>query len=126
MDGMVKVQVLRAACCVAGADGLNEPPERRIVDLLAREVGVGDASLQAMLERATEEDDYYKDQFRVLKSDPKETMALLFSVALADGKLEQSELDVLGRLAQKLGVTDEQFTKWVAEANQLLAKGTSD
>ena len=119
MDGMVKVQVLRAACCVAGADGLNEPAERRIIDMLAKEVGVGEASIEAMLERAATEEDYVQDQFRVLKAEPKEAMRLLFSVALSDKQLEDKEVEVLRHLAQKLDVADEEFERLLAEAREI-------
>ena len=122
MDGMVKVQVLRAACCVAGVDGLADPVEQKIIDTLAAEVGVGAASLEAMLQRATTEPDYVEDQFRVLKADPKETMGLLFSVAIADKKIEEHELTVLKKLAKKLDVSDEQYEFWLAEARAFLEK----
>ena len=122
MDAMVKVQVLRAACCVAGADGLNEPAERSIIDMLAREVGVGEASIEAMLERASTEEDYVHDQFRVLKAEPKETMRLLFSVALSDKQLEDKEVEVLLGLAQKLEVTDEEFERLLAEAREIAGR----
>lgn len=119
MQGMVKVQVLRAACCVAGSDGTADPSERRIVEMLAREIGVGEASLGAMLERARTEENYVEDQFRVLKADAKQTMQLLFSVALADGELADDEVDVLRNLSTKLNVTTEQFDNWYAEATAL-------
>ena len=122
MDGMVKVQVLRAACCVAGADGGTESAERKIVDMLAKEVGVGEASVDAMLQRAETEPEYYQDQFRVLKANPKDTMGLLFSVAIADKELEDSEVTVLKKLAAKLDVTDQQFDFWLSEAKTFLEK----
>lgn len=126
MEGMVKVQVLRAACCVAGSDGNADPTERKILEMLAAEVGVGEASLDAMLQRAETEPNYVEDQFRVLKSDPKESMRLLFSVALSDGVLQDSELNVLQRLAAKLNVTDEVYQNWLVEARAYLAKKTND
>ena len=116
MDAMVKVQVLRAACCVAGADGLTEPAERAIVEKLAKEVGVGDASIQAMLERATTEPDYVKDQFRVLKAEPENTMRLLISVAASDQQLEDAELAVLRQLGDQLGMESTKLDQLIEEA----------
>ena len=121
MEGMVKVQVLRAACCVAGADGLTDPAERKIVEMLAAEVGVGAASLEAMLQRAETEADYVKDQFRVLKANPKETMGTLFSVAVADKSLDDQELVTLQKLAAKLDVSDEQYGQWLVQAREFAA-----
>ena len=122
MDAMIKVQVLRAACCVAGAAGRTEPAERRIVDVLAKEVGVGEASIEAMIQRAETEENYVNDQFRVLKADPKETMVLLFTVALADGSLEENEIAVLRRLSERLDVTPEDFEKFLSEAKTIEEK----
>ena len=50
-DAMRQVAILRAACCVAGADGHTSDAEQRVVKRLADEAGVGDASLEAMIER---------------------------------------------------------------------------
>lgn len=87
--------------------------------MLAKEVGVGEASIEAMLERAATEEDYVQDQFRVLKAEPKEAMRLLFSVALSDKQLEDKEVEVLRRLAQKLDVADEEFDRLLAEAREI-------
>ncbi len=116
MDAMLRVQILRAACCVAGSDGIANEQERRIVETLAAEVGVGEASLAAMIQRAETEDDYVNDHFRVLKSDPKETMGALFAVALADDLLTDTELNVLQRLSERLDVPAEQYEQWLGQA----------
>jgi len=120
MEAMTKVEVLRAACCVSGVDGKAGNDERPILDMLAREVGVGEASLRAMIDRAETEPEYIDAQFRVLKADPIETMKLLFSVALADRKLTEKEIDVLRKLSQKLDVPTERFDAMLAKANQIM------
>lgn len=119
MDAMTKVEVLRAACCVSGVDGEAGAEERPILEMLAKEVGVGDASLGAMMDRAVTEPDYYESQFRVLKAEPLEAIKLLFSVALADRKLSEKESNVLSILAKKLDVTDDQFQQLHEQAIKL-------
>ena len=42
---MFKVELLRAACCVAGIDGEIDEAEFAVLKKLADDVGVGDASL---------------------------------------------------------------------------------
>ena len=116
MEGMKKVEVLRAACCVAGIDGETSPEERRVLDMLAQRAGVGLASLTAMIERSESDQGFYKEQFRVLKADPNETMKLLIGVALADNKLRTIERQVLGRLAKQLGVDKQTFDNWLNQA----------
>ena len=115
-QAMQKVEVLRAACCVAGADGKTTDAERRVLDKLAADVGVGFASLTAMIEQAETDQTFYKEQFRVLKSDPKQTMQLLFGVAVVDGELRRDEAAVLKRLADQLDVNGATFDKWLDEA----------
>ena len=119
MEAMTKVEVLRAACCVSGVDGKAGEDERPILDMLANEVGVGEASLIAMILRAETEPDYCEAQFRVLKADPPETMKLLFSVALADRKLTEKEIDVLRNLSQKLELPTERFDTMLEQATKI-------
>jgi len=116
MEGMKKVEVLRAACCVAGIDGETTADERRVLEMLAGQAGVGEASLTAMIERSESDQGFYKEQFRVLKAEPKETMKLLIAVALADNKLRTIERQVLERLGKRLGVDKETFDDWLSQA----------
>lgn len=113
MTPMEKVDLLRAACCVAGVDGKLEEPEQAVVNRLAADVGVGQASLQAMIERGVRDPDFHKEQFRVLKADPQQSMAVLLEVALADGKISDGETDVLRALSQKLSVPGEVFEELI-------------
>lgn len=119
MDSMYpiqKVEILRACCCVAGADGKSTEQERQLLQRLADGVGVGKASLDAMIDRAESDPAFYEEQFRILKADPPGTMALLFETALADGKIEQTEVDTLRGLAENLEVPEDVFTKLVERA----------
>ena len=115
-DAMRQVEMLRAACCVAGVDGHVSDSEQQILKRLAKEAGVGAASLSAMIELAETDKQYYAKQFRVLEADPKETMQLLFHISLADGSLRKDEALVLKRLSQKLGVPSAQFDTWLGQA----------
>lgn len=120
MEAMRKVEVLRAACCVAGIDGDADEEEVAVLRNLAEEVGVGRTSLAAMIERAETDQAFYREQFRVLKADPKETLQLLLNVALSDGRLGNRESQVLRLLAIKLGVEGEQFDRWFDKVKDAL------
>lgn len=111
MTPMEKVDLLRAACCVAGIDGKVEEPERAVIERLASEVGVGQASMNAMIDRGVRDPDFYKMQFRILKADPEKSMSVLLEVALADGKITDAETHVLRGLSEKLNVPGEVFDK---------------
>ena len=121
-EAMRQVDILRAACCVAGADGHITEAEQQIIKRLAGEAGVGAASLSAMIERAVTDERYYADQFRVLYVDPRETMQLLFRVAVVDGVLDKEEAVVLKRLAQRLEVPPARFDAWLKQAILFLEK----
>ena len=109
MTAMAKVEVLRAACCVAGADGNVDESERKLIQELANKVGVGKASLEAMILRAETEPDFYKSQFLVLKTDPSSTMTTMFEIATDDRELEADELKLLKHFSERLGLSEEGF-----------------
>ena len=106
---MARVEVLRAACCVAGADGTVDDDERKLIDDLAEKVGVGRASLDAMVLRAETEPDFYENQFRVLKIDPGATMSLMFEVASQNRKIDPNEMAMLQHFAKRLGMDEASF-----------------
>jgi len=120
MTAMSEIEVVRAACCIAGIDGRVDPDERRLLQVIAKKIGVGTASLDAMIERAETEPDYHEQQFRVLKADPEGTIKLLFAVSLVDGKLGADERTILKRLADRLELPAERFEYILAGSENYL------
>ena len=118
---MIKVEVLRAACCVAGADGDSTDAEREMLNRLAKETGVGLASLEAMISRACGDQGFCNEQFRILKADPKEAMAILLDVAMADGVIDNTEAEILKVLAERLAVPDDIFNALLVKATEIAA-----
>ncbi len=112
-QSMRKVDLLRAACCVAGADGDTSDAERRALQTLADRAGIGTASLQAMIDLAESDDKFLDSQFRVAVEKPQETLKVLFKVAIIDGRLGRDEAIVLKRLAKLVSVESEQFDAWL-------------
>ena len=121
MSGMIKVEILRAACCVAGANGESSDAEREMLDRLARDAGVGLASLEAMISRACSDQNFCNEQFRVLKADPKDAVSALLEVAMADGTIEDSEAAILKILAGRLDVGDQVFDALLVKAKDIAA-----
>lgn len=117
-----RIDLLRAACCVANADGNASEPEMALVGKLIKEVGVGRASVQAMMERAKIDPAFCEDQFKILKSDPSDAMLFLLQVAMADGKLTEGEVRVLQTLANNLEVPAEVFDKLISQVKDTLAQ----
>lgn len=120
MTPMQKVDVLRAACCVAGIDGQPNEAEKVVIQKLAAEVGVGQASLEAMIERGATDPDFHQEQFRVLKTDPQESLAALLEVAMADGTISNEETAVLKALSEKLNVPTEVFQQLIGKVKGML------
>lgn len=115
MTPMQKVDILRAACCIAGCDGEITVSEQSVISRLAAGVGVGKASLDAMVDRALRDTDFHKEQFRVLKADPQESFAALLEVALVDGQVGPEESVVLKSFAEKLEVPEAVFEQVMTE-----------
>lgn len=116
MSVIRRVEVLRAACCVAGLDGKVCEREHPLLQKMATEAGVGEASLRTMIDNAETDRSYYQRQFRLLKVDPDETMQVLFQVALADGRLTQEERVILRHFAETLGMETPRFEELLADA----------
>ena len=115
-----RIDLLRAACCVANADGATSESEMVLVNKLIKEVGVGRASVEAMMDRAKIDLTFCEDQFRILKSEPSESMLVLIQVAMADGKLTEEEIQVLQSLANNLEIPSDVFDKLIAQVKDTL------
>lgn len=120
MTPMQKVDILRAACCVAGIDGDISDAERTVIQKLASEVGVGKASMEAMISRGLSDKKFHEEQFRVLKSEPQQSMAALLEVAMADGGISDGETQVLKSLSQKLDISPEVFQQLIINVEKML------
>jgi len=92
-----EVEILRAACCVAGLDGGVCQDELMLLQRLASEVGVGSMSLDAMIKRAEGDSDFYQELFQYVSADAEATMKLLFRLAIADRELHVNERVEIGR-----------------------------
>lgn len=115
---MKKVEILRAACCVAGCDSNVCEREHPLLQRFAHEAGVGAMSLTAMIDRASTDAEFHKAQFDIIRSEPDSTMKLLFHVALADGVLKDAERVVLQHFAEKLGMPGDRFADLLAAAER--------
>ena len=123
MSSMRHVEILRAACCVAGQDGTISEQESTLLIRLADKSGVGQMSLNAMIDRAKQDPRFYREQFEVLTADPEKTVRVLLTIAAADGEISDGEQTVLAHVAERLGMSDERFAQLLAEWRQKLQRG---
>ncbi len=112
-----RVDILRAACCVAAVDRKLHEPERDALLELAEKAGIGEDSLASILERALEDEDFLADQLRLLHDDPVGVIATLLTVASADGRITIDERVLIRFFAGKLGLSNVQFRDAIERAN---------
>jgi len=115
---MDRVEVLRAACCLAAADQEITDDERARLHRMADRIGVGGASLRAMMDRAVEDPQFFKKQFDFLKGDRENAMKQLFLMAITDEKLGEGEMTMLRHFAEKLDISEDRFRQFVAAAEK--------
>lgn len=113
---MDKVDILRAACCVAGLDGEISEEEERLLRRLKESAGVGEASFNVMCEMAVDEkENYYEKQLDFLSTEPEKIVRMLLQIARADDEVTQNERVVVRHLAEKIGVSSDRFEELAGE-----------
>lgn len=111
---MQKVDILRAAVCVAGLDGEISEDELVLLRKIKEVAGVGEASFKAMMDMAVEErTTHYQKQLDFLSADPEKVTRILLEIARADGDFDQNERVVLHHFAMKIGVSEERYAEIV-------------
>ena len=115
---MEQVDVLRAACCVAAADGEVTVAEANVIERIAKKAGVGGASREAMLEMALTSPKFLESQFRFLMRDSERAMKVLLIVAAADGVIAESERLLVTEFANRLEIDEERFRVLLRAAEQ--------
>ncbi len=115
---MKDLEILKAACCVAGLDGEISENERKALNVLAERAGVGRASLDAMQEMALEDPDFFDHQLGMLNEDADRAIKTLLKVAIVDGAFGTNERVILQYFADKLGLTTERTDKLIAAAER--------
>ncbi|MHC5114800.1 MAG: TerB family tellurite resistance protein [Planctomycetota bacterium] len=104
-----QLEILRAACCVAGLDQTIDDRERQLAQVLAKRAGVGAVSLRAMLDQAREEPERFDEYLQFLRANKDDAMKTLFQVAVVDGQLRPEERVVLDFFAQRIGIEPSRF-----------------
>jgi tellurite resistance protein len=112
-----QVEILRAACCIAGVDGVLTDREEAVLRKLKDHVGVGEASFTAMIEAGKNDPKFYQRLFNMLATEADRTLKTLFAVAASDGDVGEGELEVLRYFADKLGMEPERFEQLLNLAN---------
>jgi uncharacterized membrane protein YebE (DUF533 family) len=114
---MKELELLRAACCVAGADGSVSDREREVIQRMATRVGVGAASLRAMLDMATHDERFRADQLELIHHEPERAFEMLYKMARLEAEVPEAERDLLTRFGRKLGLSVESMNEVIRRAH---------
>ncbi len=110
MKDLERLELLKAAIALALADRNISKSEFGVVMGLAARVGVGQASLEAMLDRARRGDTSIADQIIMQSPESARTaFEILVAQARLDGQISEPERDILARIAARLNITGEEF-----------------
>ena len=109
MDQLEKMDLLKAALAVAMADGVLTRSEKGVVEGLAARIGVGKASLDAMLEAAEQDKSIADNMFIKDKEKAHTAFELLVAQARIDGEIGKNERELTVRIAKSLKISDEDF-----------------
>ncbi len=105
-----QLEILRGLVVLTAADGRITAGERGILEKLASRVGVGSASLQAMIERASGDISMRDDLFHRTMSNPEQVMELLVATARIDGEISEEERELLVHMMGKLNISTDRFS----------------
>ncbi len=111
MGTMQDVDLLKAALAVAMADGELRRSEKGVVQGLARRIGVGQASFEAMLAAAEKDDSIADNILMRSKGKARTAFELLVAQARIDGEISPEERSLLVRIATSLGITGDEFAQ---------------
>jgi len=109
MDDIEKLELLKAALAVAAADGELRRSEMGVVEGLAARVGVGQASLDAMMAAADRGDSLAYDIAMQSKKSARTALELLVAEARIDGEISDKERRLIAWIAMKIGIKGDEF-----------------
>jgi len=121
-----ELEVLNAVLALAMADGRMSKGEKGIVRGLAARVGVGEVSLNAMIQRAKSDPEMLRDFHIGSPAKARQALELLVAQARIDGEISDAERGLLVTIGQRLGIDTEEFGRIyaaaVARADDLLRR----
>lgn len=108
---MEDLELLKAILAVAVADGHLHRAEKGVLAGLAKRVGVGPVTFDAMLEAARTDKSFVADIDVRSTPNARRGLKLLVGTARIDGHISEEERSLIVDIALKLGITGEEFEK---------------
>lgn len=105
------VEMLRAVVVMALADGKITAGEKGLLKSLASRVGIGQASLDAVIDRAKNDPSARDDLFHRGIDNAETALELLVGAARLDGEISDEERELLVHLMDRLKVPTDRFSE---------------
>ncbi|NOT00243.1 MAG: TerB family tellurite resistance protein [Phycisphaerales bacterium] len=102
-------ELLKAVIALAASDGRISGREKGLAKALADRAGVGGASLDAMIERASGDPDSRVAMFDRAIKDGEQAMQLLVAAAMVDGHISEPEREMLVDVSAILNIPARRF-----------------
>ncbi len=113
---MTDEEVLKAVCCLAGAESDVTVEELQLLSGLARRVGIERKPFESLMEKAKDKD-FRQQQIDFVTSDVDGSMNTLIRIARQEGSLQEGHVVMLlWRVAMKLQMSPERFEELLAVA----------
>ena len=113
---MTDVEVLKAVCCLAGADSRVTVEELGLLSDLAGRVGIERKPFEGLMEKANDES-FRREQIDVVMGDVDGAMSRLMEIARQGGSLKAGDtVMLLWRVATKLEISPQRFDELLAAA----------
>jgi tellurite resistance protein len=106
---MEDIELLKAALAVAVADQQLRRSEMGVVEGLARRVGLGEVSFEAMLDAARTDESFADNILIQSREKARSALELLVGLARIDGVISEEERKVIVRIATAMGITGDEF-----------------
>lgn len=100
-------EVLKLLVHIAWADGVVEEAEIAAIKELGLSWNVPPAELEQVVTRLQNRQAAAAPNMQLLRANPRAVMNAVREVVMSDGRLDLEELDVLGTVAQLLGVQQD-------------------
>ena len=110
-----QIELLKATLVLAAADGEIRHSERGLYERLARRIGVGRASIDAMIDQARDTHEALEEICGTAIADPQRAFKLLVAAARLDGEISEEEREVLVLMMPKLKLSPDKFTELYEE-----------
>jgi hypothetical protein len=112
---MTDAEVLKAVCCLAGADSDVTVDEIQALAGLARQIGLDTAAFNELIAEMRDDEEFRERQLDIAERDPNATVGIMIDAARRVEAVDDGNtVMLLWRVAAKLGIESDHFEALLA------------